>query len=412
MTRFLLINHIQNARQSLKSSRVRSSLTMIGTAIGVASVTAILALGGGASTIISKQINSLGDNIAIIKPGKTDNSLTGISYQIQPNHNYNVSSLTDKDVESIATVKNVRLIAPIMSLSGSIVGDSAAPSGSVIIATTPTLAEISNLKMSHGQFFDSSIISNTAVVGTTLSRNIFGTDSSIGRRLIIHGKPFTVVGVLNKIGEALNFNSIDYDNAVIIDFNDGKIINNGASQIQQIDIQVNSTVDLSEASTAIEQIIKTNHNGENDFSVLPGNKIAQSTNGLFYVIVVITTAIAAISTIVGGIGIMNIMLVTVAERTHEIGIRKALGATNSDIVWQFLIESIMLGLGGGTIGYFGGYLIAFVISRTFFTFTPTINVSIAITAIALSVVVGIIFGLYPAIRASRKNPIQSLQSYN
>lgn len=387
-------------------------LTMIGTAIGVASVTAILALGSGASNIIKDQISSLGGNIAIVRPGSSANPLAGIGYQVQPNHNYNASSLTEEDIKSIAAVTGVKKVAPIMVLSGSIIGESTAPDGSAIVATTQDLAEISALKMSHGQFFDSSTTRSTAVLGTTLSRNIFGTDDPVGRILTVHGKSFTVVGVMSEIGEALNFNSIDYDNAAIIAFSDGKIINNNASQIQQIDIQVNSTGDLVDASNAIKKVISENHNGENDFSVLSGSEISKFTSETFYVIVGVTTAIASISMVVGGVGIMNIMLVTVAERTREIGIRKALGATNSDIVWQFLIESIMLGIGGGAIGYISGYIIAIVISRAFFTFIPTISGDIAAIAILLSVVIGVVFGLYPAIRAARKNPIQSLQSYN
>lgn len=410
--RFLLLNHIQNAKQSLKSSRVRSTLTMIGTAIGVASVTAILAIGGGASNIIKDQINLIGGNIIIVKPGSSNNPLINIDNNFQPNHGYNASSLTEYDIESIQLIDKVKHVSPIMILGGSIKGDLPAPDGSIIVATNQSLADISNLKMSHGKFFDNTTKRSTVILGTKLSRDIFETENSIGRRLSIQGKTFTVVGILDEIGEAVNYNSINYNKSAIISFTDGKTLNNNAVQIQQIDIQVNAISDLDEVSQEIKTIVKKNHDGETDFSVLSGNELSKITSDSFYIIVGFTTAIAAISMIVGGVGIMNIMLVTVAERTREIGIRKALGATNGDIVCQFLIESIMLGIGGGAIGYFSGYIIAFIISRTFFTFLPTLNWIIAILAIIISVAIGAAFGLYPAIRAARKNPIQSLQSYN
>jgi len=410
--RFLLINHVQNARQSLKSNRVRSSLTMLGTAIGVASVTAILALGNGASEIISNQIDLAGGNIVIIKPGNSINTITNITSEVKPNHNYGTSSLTEKDIESVLTIKDVSLVAPIMSLSGSIVGESDKITSTAIVATSQSLAKISNLKMSHGQFLDESTSRSTAVLGTTLSRKIFKSDDSVGRQITIRNKLFTVVGVIGEIDETLNFNSIDYNNSAFINFNDGKIINNASIQIQQIDIQATSAASIANISTEIQKTISKNHNSENDFEILFGNKISKSTNKIFYLVTGVTAAIAAISIIVGGVGIMNIMLVTVAERTREIGIRKALGATNSDIVWQFLIESIMLGIGGGFAGYIGGYLLAFIICRLYFTFLPTINGDIAAIALILSAVIGIISGLYPAIRASKKNPIQSLKNYN
>ncbi len=410
--RFLLINHIQNARQSLKSSRVRSCLTMLGTAIGVASVTAILALGNGASGIISNQIDSAGGNIVIVKPGNSINAMANIASQAQPNHNFITSSLTEKDIESILTIKDVSQVAPIMLLSGSIIGESSNSDSADIVATSQSLAEISNLKMSHGQFLDGSTNRSTAVLGTTLSRKMFSTDNSIGRQITIRGKVFTVVGVMSEIDEVLNFNSIDYNNSAFITFNDGKIINNSSIQIQQIDIKTTSVADLANISTEIQKTISKNHDGENDFEVLFGNEISKSTSEIFYLVIGVTTAIAAISIIVGGIGIMNIMLVTVAERTREIGIRKALGATNSDIIWQFLIESAMLGIGGGAVGYLGGYALAFVICRLYFTFLPTFNGDIAAIALILSVMIGVFSGLYPAFKASRKNPIQSLQNYN
>lgn len=408
--RSLFINHIHNAGQSLRSGRVRSILTMMGVTIGVASVTAILALGGGASRIVNDQINLLGGNIAVIRPGAAVNTINNIT-QPQTNHGYATSTLTEPDVKQLGKIKHINSVAPLMILSGSIKADSVAPADSTILATTPKLANISNLKLREGQFLGDTIDSNSIVVGQQLSVNIFGTESSIGRTLTIRGQTFIVVGVLKLINNPINYNSIDFDNAAIINFDSGKKLNKNISQIQQINIKADSIGNLGQVVVDTNKMLVKNHGGENDFSVLVGEQISQPTSQLFYSIASVTAAIAAISLFVGGIGIMNIMLVTVAERTREIGIRKSLGASNNDIMYQFLIESLAISISGGVVGYIAGYTIAFIISE-FLAFNPVINWQIALAAIAISVVMGTLFGLYPAVRAARKDPIESLNRHS
>jgi len=198
---------------------------------------------------------------------------------------------------------------------------------------------------------------------------------------------------------------------VIIDLEDGRDLIQGTSQIQQINVQSQSVEHLSGIITNINKALLKNHFGQADFTVLSGNEIAQPTSSIFTALAGVSVAIAAISLIVGGVGIMNIMLVSVAERTREIGIRKALGATNGDIVSQFLIESLALSIGGGITGYIVGYILAFFVS-TFLTFDPVFNWEIAGIALAVSLVIGTVFGLYPAIRAASKDPIVSLRQYD
>lgn len=409
--RFLLINHIQNARQSIKGNRARSWLTMIGTAIGVASVTTILLLGLGAGRFIDSQIEKIGGNILIVRPGIQGDVLSNISQQLQPNQSYNTSTLTEKDISLISEIKGTKHVAPIMNMNGLIKGDREAPAGSTIVATDPSLSEISDLKLVSGNFF-SKLDQRKAVIGINLSRNIFDTSESIGRLINIRGENFTVVGIVEELNDTINFNSIEYNNTAMISFLDGKKLNNDAVQIQQIDVQVNSTSDLEKVLKAISVKLEDSHKGQQDFSVLSGDEISSSTSDLFNIVSLFTSAIAGISLLVGGIGIMNIMLVTVAERTREIGIRKAIGATNADIVWQFLIESVMISFSGGIAGFVMGYIVAFIICTNYLPFGPAINGEIVGVAFALSFFVGVIFGLYPAIRASHKDPIESLQSYN
>lgn len=408
--RFLLINHLQNARQSLRSNRMRSFLTMLGVTIGVASITVILSLSSGASKIVSNQVDSLGGNITIVRPGSPQNLSTDLT-RIKAQQNYSASSLTEYDFGLIKNINHVTATAPLIIMNGTIKANSIAPSDSAIVATTPDLAVISDLTVQSGQFLDPTINQNTVVIGPQLAINIFGTDQAIGKNLTIHGKTFTVIGVLRRANNPINYNSVDFDNAAIIGLDAGKQLGLGQPQIQQIDVRSDSVANLAQVIVDINKSLSLSHSGENDFSVLSGNQIAQPTSQLFFALAGVTTAIAAISLLVGGIGIMNIMLVNVAERTREIGIRKALGANNGDIAAQFMIESIAIGIGGGICGYIFGYIVAFGIS-TFLTFQPAINWQIAGVAVFISVIMGTVFGLYPALRASRKDPIESLREYN
>lgn len=407
---FLLINHIQNARQSLKRNRIRSALTMLGVIIGIASITAVLSLSSGASRAVSDQIDSLKNNIAIIRPSTSSDAATSL-LQPQVDQKYFASTLTEKDIQSISKTPHVAATAPLMLITGLIKADSVAPSSSSIIATTPEFAKISKIKVNDGQFLDNEVNINTVVIGRQLSINLFGTELSIGRTLTIREKSFTVIGILSRIDEPTNYNLVDLDNTAIINFQVGKEINQGVTQIQQINISVDSVANLSTTVSQVKETILKNHNNENDFSVLTGDQISQPTNQLFYAITGVTAIITIISLIVGGISIMNIMLMTVSERTREIGIRKALGANNTDILWQFLIESLIISLSGGIFGYIVGYAAAFGLS-TLLTFSPVINWQIATITMAISLGVGILFGIYPAIKASRKDPIESLHQYN
>lgn len=409
--RFLTLNHIQNARQSLKSNRMRSTLTMLGITIGVASITAILALSAGASKIVGDQVDALGGNIAVIRPGtQAETGLQNVS-QLPVSQQFAASTLTENDLNAIQAIEHVKALAPLMILPGAVKASSSSSMNTSILATTPELAIISGLKIQDGTFLDPNLSPYTAIIGPQLSINIYGTEQSIGKTITVRGQAFTIIGILKRDNTPINYNGVDFDNSVIIGREAGRALNNGALQIQQINVQSDSVSNLSQVIVDINKAILKNHLGEADFTVLSGEQIAQPTNRLFLAIAGTTTAVAAISLLVGGIGIMNIMLVSVAERTREIGVRKALGASNGDIVSQFLFESLGLSIGGGISGYIVGYLLAFGIS-TFLPFSPLFSWEIAAVAVGVSLVIGTLFGLYPAIRASRKDPIDALRQYD
>ncbi len=410
--RLLIGNHLAGAYESLRSNRLRTGLTVLGVTIGIASITVILSLSGGATKIITDQTAELGNTIAVVRPGKAPKEarLRDLTSSIAGNQP--TSSLTEQDVSSIRDTPNVVAAAPIMLLDGSLTAGNNTPDDVSIIATTPELSQVTNLPLGDGQFIDSTTNKDTAVVGAQLSVDLFGTEQSIGRTFRTHGMDFTVIGILKHLNNPVNYSNVDFDHAAIISLESGKSFNQGVAHIQQITIKANSPEHLEGIVAATQKALTANRQGETDFTVLSGSTLSQPANQLFSAIAATLTTVAAVSLVVGGIGIMNIMLVGVSERTREIGIRKALGASGAHITWQFLIESLMMSLAGGAFGYLLGYLLAFTAARIFLTFDPLFSWQIAAAAMGISLVVGLLFGLYPAVRAARKDPIEALRQYH
>jgi putative ABC transport system permease protein len=408
MSKLLIVDHFQSAWHSLRTTRMRTLLTTVGVVIGVASVTTILSLSGGVSYVVNKQVDNLKSNIAVVRPG--NNNSSNLLSNPTVDRSYTASTLTEKDVEDIEKVDGVEAVAPLMVVSGNIKANDTVVTNGTILASTPELKDIAGLPIRDGQFIDSVTNRDTAVIGSQLSVDLFGTDQSIGQTFKIRQQLFTVIGVMKTMNDPINFNNVDFDRAAIISIESGKSFHQGVAEIQQIDLRSKDADSLQQVLGKVDAAILKNHEHEQDFTVLSGKQIAEPSNRFFLALTSVMTAIAAISLIVGGIGIMNIMLVGVAERTREIGLRKAVGASNSNIIWQFLIEALIISVLGGVFGYIVGYVLAFGIS-TFFTFSPAFTWQIAAAAFGLSIGVGTIFGIYPAIRASKKDPIESLRHY-
>ncbi len=408
--RLLFSDHYRTARQSLDRSRMRTFLTMIGVAIGVASITAILALSGGVNKVINRQVADLGGQVAVVRPLTGEATLADLSNP-NPSNAYSTSPLAERDVTSVLALPDTETAAPLMTISGSVRTNVKTPSDSTVVATTPAFLEITNLQIADGQFIDSVTKKNTAVLGTQLSIDLFGTEQSIGSNFLIRGQSFTVIGVLKRENRPINYNNVDFDYAAIISLESGKLFNGGVAQIQQINAKARPGTDMVEYGRQVDQTLVRNHDGQKDTDVFTGREIAKPTSELFRFVSVVMAVIASISLIVGGIGIMNIMLVGVSERTREIGLRKAVGASGGTIVSQFIIEALIISILGGVLGFLGGYFIAFVVSL-FIPYDPIFSWAIVGWAAALSVGVGVVFGLYPAIRAARKDPIESLRRYH
>lgn len=407
---FMITDHIANAAGALRRNRARTLLTVLGIAIGIASITCILAISGGVQQMIGKQVGDIDGHLAVIRPGQQTRDPNALLSPVAQ-QTFSTSTLTEADVAAVGKVPGVQAAVPLMTIDGTVKADQITVNNNVVLATTPEFDKVANFTMKSGQFLDEITDDNTAVIGEDLSNELFNTDRPIGQTFTMRGVEFTVVGVIKRKDNPINFNNINLNQAVVVSFERGQLFHQGRAQIQQIDVLIDHSADAAKVADTLHKTLLTAHLGEKDFIVATGSDIAQPTNKLFTAITDVMTAIAAISLFVGGIGIMNIMLVGVAERTREIGIRKAVGASNGTIMSQFIIESLIMSLLGGLLGYLLGIVIAFGVS-IFLYFTPAVTWQTAASALVMAVAVGVLFGTYPALKAARKNTIESLRQYH
>ena len=403
-------SHIQNALESLAANRMRTFLTMLGVLVGIASMTIIFSLSGGLGQMIVDQVDDQGGAIVVIRPKEPGINNKNIISSLATSKAFTKSSITEQDVTNASKAKDVLAASPIAVFSSDLKSANETITGN-ILATSPDLEKIVNLKLADGQFITNTSGANNTVIGHQMAVDLFGTSQAIGQNIYIKGQPFLVVGVLEKHKNSINFSNVDFDNVAIINFSAGKILNQDTIQIQQINVKVNSINNLASTDENIRKVVAEAHKDNDDFEVLSGDKISHPANQFIEIITMVLTLVASVSLVVGGIGIMNIMLVNVSERTREIGIRKALGANNSQIMLQFLTESMIISLTGGLFGYIAGYSFSYGLSL-FLPFTPLLSWQIALIVGGISIIVGVFFGIYPAFKASKKDPIESLRYYN
>lgn len=408
--RILFFEHIGTALHSLKMNRVRSFLTMLGVAIGVASITTIISLSAGATKIVNDQIKAVDDGVIVVAPGAEKSATVESLLSPANTQQYSVSTLTQEDVKKIDDISEDVYAAPIMSISLALKNNDTVVESVQVVATTSSFVKTTPLAMQEGgEFLKETATGSAAVLGSQTALDLFGTQNPIGRIFKIRSQTFTVIGVLEREDVPLNYSAIDYNNAVFVDMKAGVSLGQGAAQIQQINVFVQDKEQLKSTSEKIVSTVEELH-GERDFTVKTGKEVTTPSNRTFYVLTAVMTAIAGISLVVGGVGIMNIMLVNVAERTREIGIRKAVGASSGSIATQFIVEALIVSIIGGLLGYLAGIGVAFFVG-TLLYFTPVYTWQVAIAAVGVSMVIGLVFGIYPAVRAARKDPIESLRQY-
>ena len=406
----LLKTHFKLAKTAIKENRTRSLLTCIGIAIGVASIILILSLTGSISNLVKSEVENIGNDLIVVRPNSTKDSITSVIEELTSSNSFQKSNLTLSDVAAISKVENVAAVAPIAISVNTIGSEKNSFSSVPVLGTTESFNTIEPFALKYGSFLKDNSENKGVVLGHMLSLSLFNTiNSTVGKTVTIMGEKFMIVGVLEEIEKSINFDNIDFDNALIMNIKDLERIT-GSTQIQQINIKASNTDSLEQVTANIEKALLNNKQGDKNFSVAYGDGITHPASSLFTIISGMLTLVAAISLVVGGIGVMNIMLVSVAERTHEIGIRKAVGASGRNILMQFLFESLILSILGGILGLALGYVVAFLIS-IITPFAPFISLKIIGLTFLTTIIIGIVFGIYPAIKAASKDPIDSLKHY-
>ena len=406
----MFLMNFKMALNSLRGAKLRTFLTLLGIIIGVTSVVTFISFGEGLKTQVTDEIRSFGNDFIQVNPG---DSITrdeeGNIQEFNPLASFTAPPLTEKDLEAVKKIDNVAIATGFMVVGNSVtVGDNK-QSGLMVAATEPSMITILGQEVTEGTFLDDSIDNDfVAVLASTIKEELFGDGGAIGRKINIRGKDFTVIGVLEEYESILagGFGA-DFNRMVYVPVDAGKSFNQGVASFIELDIKVDDVEKIDQTIDDIESSI-FNTRGSDDFAVSQPEEFLDTVNTVLGLLTTAVTAIASISVLVGGIGIMNIMFVTVSERTREIGIRKAIGATNNQIMIQFLIEAIVITVLGAAIGIGISALISFIVSIAT-DFAPSVTLTSIIIATASSVLFGVIFGIVPAVKAARKDPIESLR---
>ncbi|MGZ6004865.1 MAG: ABC transporter permease [Candidatus Saccharimonadales bacterium] len=400
------------AVSALRAAKWRSILTMIGIVVGVVSVVSTVALGEGIKQQLIGQINQLGNDIVTIRPGKIverDKDGRIVKVNVSTSYNFTSGSLPARDLDVIKDTKGVKTAVPIGTISGSVKNGNQEYSSGSIIATNTDMATILKVKVAYGTFFDGTASSlPVAVIGRTVADQLFNETAPIGMTLTIHGQDFIVRGVLDSLSASPLTLGPDFNKAVFIPYDIAQSLTGGNTQLEEVLAQSADQSQTNQTIAVLNRQLLLAHGQQQDFTVLRQDENLAVTDDILNTLTAFIAGIAAISLIVGGVGIMNIMLVSVSERTREIGVRKALGATNSQILGQFLVESVVLSSAGSALGLLLSVIVVITL-RLSTHLQPVITWPIVLIACSVAIIVGAVFGIAPAAKAASKDPIDALR---
>ncbi len=395
-----LLETIRTAFESLFANRMRAALTMLGVIIGTMSVVLLLALGTGVTNYFNNQFATFGSNQITVSPDGN-------------------GRLTNNDVKALReTLTGAKRIVPVVSGNLNVVVGTNGKSFSVS-GTSPENFAMRTIKVQEGAFFtneDSDARIRNAVIGSQVSIDLFGSQSAVGQTILINGVPFKVIGVTEKKGSAGPGSSSDDTIYVPLTVAQEKLFttrSSGLNSVSQVTVEATDSSASKQLTQSIADVLRQQHNllfGQaDDFRVFDQSSTLSTINSILTALQVFLAAIGAISLLVGGIGIMNIMLVSVTERTREIGVRKAIGATPGNIRLQFLVEALVVTLLAGIIGVLLAAGLSFIIGLVQSYIQPVVQATAIAIAVGVSVFIGVVFGIYPAYRASNLQPVEALR---
>ena len=408
-----LRNTFKTAIRGLTSHKSRSVLTILGIVIGITAIMIVMAVSQGAEDLILSQIQGLGSQTIIVRAGREPQGPSDFASIF-------TTSLRDREV---AALRNPALVRGVLAVAPNVIGAGTAVYGSEtknasLLGTTPDILQTLEIQPKYGSFFTESDVAgraSVAILGAKVKKDLFGDSDAVGETIKYYDRNFKVVGVFDNIGQ---IGAFDIDSNIIIPVTTANQYLLGSNHYTVIMVRVESEAVVERAADDIRNTIRELHGITNpdkdDFFVATQADLAARVGTITGILSALLLSVAAISLVVGGIGIMNIMLVSVTERTREIGLRKAVGATTNDILRQFLFESVMLTSVGGLIGISLGALLSFALSIILTHFLEvnwgfTFPINGALVGFGVSALVGLIFGIYPARQASKKSPIEALR---
>jgi len=404
---------IKTAVNGLKTHKSRSALTILGIVIGISSIILIMSLGAGAKNLILGQVEGLGAKNVIVLPGQEPSGPSDLA-------SLYADSLKEREISALRNrnnVPNAVRVMPIVFGSETAVYQNEIYKAS-LFGSGETMADLWELTTTAGSFFSDEDVkskSAVAVIGDKVREKLFDQEEALGAKIRIKNTTFRIIGVLEKKGQG---SFIDFDSSVLIPYTTMQQYVVGTKYFQRVVVEADSENNIDIMASDIKKTLRDLHNitdpDKDDFYVSTPAEVADKIGTIFNALTIFLTAIAAISLVVGGIGIMNIMLVSVTERTKEIGLRKALGATDNNILVQFLLEAIILTAVGGVIGIILGSSLAFISTILITKFGGlnwqfTFPWSAAFLGIVVSSLVGLVFGIYPARQAGKKSPMEALR---
>jgi ABC-type antimicrobial peptide transport system permease subunit len=398
-----LLETFRTAFESIVANRMRSILTMLGVIIGTMAVVLLLALGEGVQAYFNAQFATFGSNQITVSP---DNSVAG-------------ARLTNNDVKAIReNIVGAKRVVPQVSGNLNVVANGAGK-GFNVVGTIPENFAMRTIGVQEGALFsdaDNDARLRVAVVGYQAAIDLFGSQPVVGQTILVNSVPFKVVGVTEKKGSAGPQSSSDDNIFVPLTVAQEKLFpnrNSGVNSVSQITVEAVDGTISTQVTQAIAEVLRKQHNTlfgqKDDFRVFDQSSTISTINGILTALQIFLAAIGAIALLVGGIGIMNIMLVSVTERTREIGVRKAIGATPGSIRLQFLVEALVVTLLAGLIGVLLAVGLSYVIGLVQDFITPVVQANAVAVAVGVSVFIGVVFGFYPAFRASRLQPVEALR---